>query len=71
MIFALNGQEVISLMSFNEINFEGVWDCTEGGKSDVRCNNFNVTYGYAKQGFESEANEDSLHSPSNLKNRKM
>ncbi len=24
MIFALNGQEVISLMSFNEINFEGV-----------------------------------------------
>jgi hypothetical protein len=70
MIFALNGQEVISLMSFNEINFEGVWDCTEGGKSDVRCNNFNVTYGYAKQGFESEANEDSLHSPSNLKNIK-
>jgi hypothetical protein len=33
----------------------------------VRCNNINVTYGYAKKGFEIEANEDGLHSPSILK----
>ncbi len=32
----------------------------------MRCNNINVTYGYAKQGYESEANEDGLHSPSIL-----
>jgi hypothetical protein len=44
VIIALNGQEVMSLMSFHEINFEGVRDCTEGGKSDVRCNKINVTY---------------------------
>ena len=36
----------------------------------MRCNNINVTYGYAKQGFESEANEDGLHSPLILKNMK-
>jgi hypothetical protein len=36
----------------------------------VRCNNINVTYGYAKQGFQSQANEDGLHSPSILKNKK-
>jgi hypothetical protein len=36
----------------------------------VRCNNINVTYGYAKQGFESEAKEDGLHSPSILNNIK-
>jgi hypothetical protein len=41
-----------------------------GGKSDVRCNNINVTYGYAKHGFESEANEDGLHSPLISKNIK-
>jgi hypothetical protein len=63
VVIALNGKEVMSLMSLNEINFEGVQDCTEGGKSGVRCNNINVTYGYAKQGLESEANEDGLHSP--------
>jgi hypothetical protein len=51
----------LSLSSIHEINFEGVQDCTEGGKSDVRCNNINITYGYAKQGFESEANKDGLH----------
>jgi hypothetical protein len=65
VIIALNGQVVMSLMSFHEINFEGVQDHTEGGKSDVRCHNINV-HGYAKQGFESEANEDDLHSPSIL-----
>jgi hypothetical protein len=61
----------MSLASFHEINFEGVQDHTEGGKSDVRHNNINVTYyGYAKQGFQSQANEDGLHSPSILKNMK-
>jgi hypothetical protein len=71
VIIALNGQEVTStLMAFHEINFEGVQNCTEGGKSDVRCSNIYVTYGYAKQGFESEANKDGLHSPSFLNNIK-
>jgi hypothetical protein len=70
VVIALNGQEVMSLASFHEINFEGVQDCTEGGKSDVRRNNINVTYGYAKQGFQSQVNEDGLHSPSILKNTK-
>jgi hypothetical protein len=45
----------MSLTSFHKIKFEGVQDHTEGGKSDVRHNNINVTYGYAKQRFESEA----------------
>jgi hypothetical protein len=36
----------------------------------VRWNNINVTYGYAKQGFQIQANEDGLHSPSILKNTK-
>jgi hypothetical protein len=70
VIIALNGQEVMSLALFHEINFEGVQDCTEGGKSDVRCNNINVTYGYAKQGFQSQVNKDGLHSPLILKNMK-
>jgi hypothetical protein len=60
----------MSLLSFHDINFEGVCEHTEGGKSDVRCNNSNVTYGYAKQGFESEANEDGLHSTLILNNIK-
>jgi hypothetical protein len=68
VLIALNGWEVMSLMSVHEINFEGVQDCMEGGKSDVRCNNINVTYGYAKLGFESEANKDGLHSPLILNN---
>jgi hypothetical protein len=70
VIIAFLGQEVTSLTSFNTINFEGVWDHTEGGKSNVRCNNIHVTYGYAKQGFESDTNEDGLHSPSILNNIK-
>jgi hypothetical protein len=48
VINALNGQEVMSLATFHEINFEGVRDHTEGGKSDVSRNNIHVTYGYAK-----------------------
>jgi hypothetical protein len=47
-----------------KLTFEGVQAHTDGGKSDVRCNNINATYGYAKQGFESEMNEDGLHLPS-------
>jgi hypothetical protein len=70
VIIALNGQEVMSLALFHEINFEGVQEHTEGGKSDVRCNNINVTYGYAKQGFHSQANKDGLHSPLILNNTK-
>jgi hypothetical protein len=31
VVIALNGQEVMSLVSFHEINFEGVQDHTEGG----------------------------------------
>jgi hypothetical protein len=61
VVIALHGQEVMSLPSFHVINFEGVQDHTEGGKSDVRCNTINVTYGYAKQGFESEVNKNGLH----------
>jgi hypothetical protein len=37
----------------------------------VRCNNIDVTYGYAKQGFESEANKDGLHPPLILNNIKI
>jgi hypothetical protein len=48
VIIALNGQEVMSLALFHEINCEGVQDHTEGGKSDVRCNNINVTYGLTR-----------------------
>jgi hypothetical protein len=70
VLIALNGQEVMSLPSFHEINFEGVQDHTDGGKSDARCNNINVTCGYAKQGFESEMNKDGLHPPSILNNIK-
>jgi hypothetical protein len=32
----------MSLASFHEINFEGVQDCTEGGKSDVMSKNIVV-----------------------------
>jgi hypothetical protein len=39
VMIALTGQEVMSLPSFHEKNFEGVGDCTDGGKKDVRCNN--------------------------------
>jgi hypothetical protein len=60
-------------VSFHEINFEGVQDNTKGSKSDVRCNNINVTYGYAKQGFQSQANEDGPHSPilQNIKSKPL
>ena len=66
----LNGREVMSLPSFHQIDFEGVRDRTDSVKADARRNNINVTYGYAKQGFESEMNEDGLHPPSMLNNTK-
>jgi hypothetical protein len=70
VMIALNGQEVMSLPSCHEINYEGVQSHTNGGNSDAKCNNINVTYGYAKQGFESETNEDGLHLPTILNNIK-
>jgi hypothetical protein len=60
----------MSLSSFHEIDFEGVRDHTDGGKTDGRCNNINLTYGYSKQGFQLEPNEDGLHPPSLLNNSK-
>jgi hypothetical protein len=36
----------MSLLSFHKIDFEGVQDHTDGGKTDGRCNNINLTYGY-------------------------
>jgi hypothetical protein len=42
----------------------------DGGKTDGRSNNINLTYGYSKQGFQLEPNEDGLHPPSLLNNSK-
>jgi hypothetical protein len=42
----------------------------DGGKTDGRCNSINLTYGYSKQGFQLEPNEDGLHPPSLLNNSK-
>jgi hypothetical protein len=70
VVIALNGQSLMSLSSFHEIDFEGARDHMEGGKTDGRCNNINLTYGYSKQGFQLEPNEDGLHPPSLLNNSK-
>jgi hypothetical protein len=70
VVITLNGQSLMSLSSFHEIDFEGVHDHTDGGKTDGRCNNINLTYGYSKQGFQLEPNEDGLHPPSLLNNSK-
>jgi hypothetical protein len=59
VVIALNGQKVMSPMLFHEKNFEGVQVHTEEGRSDVRCNNINVPYGYAKQGFQSQTTSTS------------
>jgi hypothetical protein len=48
----LNGQSLMSLWSFHEIDFEGACDHTDGGKTDGRFNNINLAYGYSKQGFQ-------------------
>jgi hypothetical protein len=61
VMIALNGQSLMSLSSFHEIDFEGVRDRTDGGKTDGRHNNINLTYGYSKQGFQLEPNEDGRH----------
>jgi hypothetical protein len=60
VVIALNGQRLMSLSSFHKIDFEGVWDHTDGGKTDGRRNNINLTYGYSKQGFQLKPNEDGL-----------
>jgi hypothetical protein len=70
VVIALNGQRLMSLPSFHKIDFEGVRDHTDGGKTDGKCNNINLTYGYSKQGFELEPDEDGLHRPSLLNNSK-
>jgi hypothetical protein len=61
IVITLNGQSLMSLWSFHEIDFEGACDHTDGGKTDGRCNNINLTYGYSKQGFQLEPNEDGGH----------
>jgi hypothetical protein len=38
-VIALNGQSLMSLSAFHEIDFEGVRDHTDGGKTDGRRNN--------------------------------
>ena len=45
VVITLNGQSLMSLSSFHKIDFEGVRDHTDGGKTDGRCNNINLTYG--------------------------
>ena len=70
VVIALNGQRLLSLTSFHEIDFEGVRDRTDGGKTDGRRNNIQLSYGYSKQGFQQETNEDGLHPPSLLNNSK-
>jgi hypothetical protein len=70
VMIALNGQSLMSLSSFHKIDFEGAHDHMDGGKTDGRCNNINLTYGYSKQGFQLEPNEDGLHPPSLLNNSK-
>jgi hypothetical protein len=49
VVITLNGQRLMSLSSFHKIVFEGVQDRTDGGKTDGRRNNINLTYGYGKQ----------------------
>jgi hypothetical protein len=70
VVITLDGQSLMCLSSFHEIDFEGARDRTDGGKTDGRRNNINVTYGYSKQGFQLEPNEDGLHPPSLLNNSK-
>ena len=64
---ALNGQELLCLPSFHEVDFEGVRDRVANGKVDPKRKNKNVTYGYSKEGFDKEFNEDGLFAPTLLK----
>jgi hypothetical protein len=43
-VIVLNGQSLMSISSFHETDFEGVRDHTDGGKTDGRRNNINLTY---------------------------
>jgi hypothetical protein len=52
VVIALNGQSLMCFSSFHEIDFEGARDHMDGGKTDGRRNNINLTYGYSKQGFQ-------------------
>jgi hypothetical protein len=61
IVITLNGQSLMSLWSFHEIDFEGACEHMDGGKTDGRRNNINLTYGYSKQGFQLEPNEDGGH----------
>jgi hypothetical protein len=70
VMIALNGQSLMSLSSYHKVNFEGARDHIDGGKTDGRRNNINLTYGYSKQGFQLELNEDGLHPPSLFNNSK-
>jgi hypothetical protein len=49
VVITLNGQSLMSLSSFHKIDFEGARDHMDGGKTDRRRNNINLTYGYSKQ----------------------
>jgi hypothetical protein len=44
IVITLNGQSLMSISSFHEIDFEGAHDHTDGGKNDGRRNNSNLTY---------------------------
>jgi hypothetical protein len=44
VVIALTGQSLMSISSFYEIDFEGARDHMDGGKTDGRCNNINLTY---------------------------
>jgi hypothetical protein len=56
IVITLNGQSLMSFWSFHEIDFEKACDHMDGGKTDGRRNNINLTYGYSKQGFQLEQN---------------
>jgi hypothetical protein len=51
VVIVLNGQSLMSLSSFHEIDFEGANDHMDGGKTDRRRNNINLTYGTASKDF--------------------
>jgi hypothetical protein len=44
IVITLNGQSLMSISSFHEIDFEEVHDHMDGGKTDGRHNNSNLTY---------------------------
>jgi hypothetical protein len=44
VVITLNGQSLISILSFHEIDFDGAHDHMDGGKTDGRRNNINLSY---------------------------